>query len=274
MQQRVLLMGIVMLLSLPAPGHTGSPYEAMQRGNALYQAGQYEAAAQQYAVAAQVLPEVAEILFNQGDAFYKQQDYARALEHYTRALQTDARPLQSRLKYNLGNVKYQQALEALRSAEDAVTPLHTAMAYYRNSLEIDPQYQEARYNLELAYLLWRQLMPPQAQEQRHTESQERQPAQNQDQLSPQHTQQPQSQQQQQHTSRQSQGQHAEHTGQPQAALDNAEVPLQPSTALEELSPEEAERLLATIRERAREADIRRQQWRRAGLYNSRVDKDW
>jgi len=72
MQQWALLMGIVMLLSLSTPGHPGSPYEAMQRGNALYEAGQYEAAAQQYAVAAQMLPEVAEILFNQGDAFYKQ----------------------------------------------------------------------------------------------------------------------------------------------------------------------------------------------------------
>jgi tetratricopeptide (TPR) repeat protein len=273
MQQWALLMGIVMLLSLPMSGHPGSPYEAMQRGNALYQAGQYEAAAQQYAVAAQVLPEVAEILFNQGDAFYKQQDYARALEHYTRALQTGVRPLQSRLKYNLGNVKYQQALEALRSAEDVVTPLRTAMAYYRDCLEIDPQYQEARYNLELAYLLWRQLTP-QAQEQRHTESQESQPAQNQDQPSPPHMQQPQSQQQQQNASQPSQGQQAEQAGQPQASLATAEGALQPSPALEELSPEEAERLLTTIRERAREADIRRQQWRRAGIPNSRVDKDW
>jgi Ca-activated chloride channel homolog len=273
MQQQAFLIGIVMLLSLPAPGHTGSPYEAMQRGNALYQAGQYEAAAQQYAVAAQVLPEAAEILFNQGDAFYKQQDYARALEHYTRALQTGVRPLQSRLKYNLGNVKYQQALEALRRAEDAATPLRAAMAYYRDSLEIDPQYQEARYNLELAYLLWRQLMPVQAQEQRHTEGQEGQPAQNQDQPSPQQTQQ-QSQQQQQNTSQQSQGQQAEQAGQPQPSLATAEGQLQPSPTSEELSPEEAERLLTTIRERAREVDIRRQQWRRAGIHDPRVDKDW
>jgi tetratricopeptide (TPR) repeat protein len=274
MQQRALLLGIVMVLSLPAPGHTASPYEAMQRGNALYQAGQYEAAAQQYAIAAQVLPEVAEILFNQGDAFYKQQDYARALEYYTRALQTGVRPLQSRLTYNLGNVKYQQALEALRSAEDAVTPLRTAMAYYRDCLEIDPQYQEARYNLELAYLLFRQLTPPQAQEQRPAESQEPQPAQNQDQPSPQHTPQQQSQPQQQNASQQSQGQHAEQAGQPQASLAIGEGPLQPSPALEELSPEEAEQLLTTIHERAREADIRRQQWRRAGIHNPQVDKDW
>jgi tetratricopeptide (TPR) repeat protein len=271
MQQRALLIGIVMLLSLPAPGHTASPYEAMQRGTALYQAGQYEAAAQQYAVAAQVLPEVAEILFNQGDAFYKQQDYPRALEHYTRALQMGVRPLQSRLMYNLGNVKYQQALEALRSAQDAATPLRGAMAYYRDSLEIDPQYQEARYNLELAYLLLRQLVPPQAQEQ---EGQEPQPAQNQDQPPPPHTPQQQSQQQQQQTSRQSQGQQADQAGQAQASFAIGEGPLQPSPTLEELSPEEAERMLTTIRERGREEDIRRQQWRRAGLHDPRVDKDW
>jgi hypothetical protein len=41
-----------------------------------------------------------------------------------------------------------------------------------------------------------------------------------------------------------------------------------------LTPEEAERLLETIRERAREADRARQQRQRAQLRGTRVDKDW
>ena len=140
-----------------AVGRRCRPTRAVQQGNALYQAGQYEAAEQQYRAAAQALPEAAALQFNLGNAFYKQQDYGNAQEHYLRAGQTDNRLLASRVKYNLGNVKYQQALAALRTFDDAVTPLRLAITYYRESLEADPPYQEARYNLELAYLLLRQL---------------------------------------------------------------------------------------------------------------------
>ena len=126
-----------------------SPYEAVRQGNAQYQDGQYEAAARHYSTAAEKLPEAPEIQYNQGNAFYKQQDYAKALEHYARALQTDDPILESQTKYNLGNVKYRQALQALQNPQKAITHLGSAMTYYRDSLEVDPQQQQARYNLEL-----------------------------------------------------------------------------------------------------------------------------
>jgi tetratricopeptide (TPR) repeat protein len=269
-------MAIVLLLFLPAPGHTASPYAAVQQGNALYQAGQYEAAGQQYSAAVQALPEAAAPQFNLGNAFYKQQDYISAQDHYVRALHTGDHTLASRVKYNLGNVKYQQALEALRTLEDAVTPLRAAITYYRESLEADPQYQEARYNLELAYRLLHQLRPPQSPQQPEAESQAQGTAQQQDQPSQQQAQEQRSQQQdaKQETSQESQGQHAERASQAQASLDNADAPLEPITELQELSAEEAERLLEAIRQRAREADHQRQQWRRARRATSRVDKDW
>jgi Ca-activated chloride channel family protein len=267
-------VGLVVLWGLPALGQAASPYDAVQQGNSLYQAGQYEAAAQQYATAAQALPEAVEIHFNQGNAFFKQQDYAKALEHYARALPTPDRTLASRVRYNLGNVKYQQALQALLTSQDAVTPLRAAMTYYRDSLEIDSQYQEARYNLELAYVLLRQIQPQQGQDQGQQENQPQGTSQPQEQPSqPQAPQQEtQRQEAQQQTSQEPQSQHAERALHEHAALDSSDAQLQPTPVPQELSPEEAERLLEAIRQRAQEADLRRQQWRRAS--RARAAKDW
>jgi tetratricopeptide (TPR) repeat protein len=132
-------------LLLPALGHAISPYEAVQQGNTLYQAGQYTEAEQQYELAGQALPEAAEIHFNQGNTFYKQQDYTKALEHYTQALRTADRQLEGKVKYNFGNTAYQQALQAMQKPGEVTTYLQTAMKYYRDSLEVDPHWDH--YNL-------------------------------------------------------------------------------------------------------------------------------
>src|SRR5262245_57276342 len=127
------LLVILVALLLPAPGQAASPYQAVQQGNALYQSGKYAEAAAQYSGASQTLPDAAEIHFNQGNAAYKQQEYRKAREHYTQALQTADRTLEGRVKYNLGNVEYQQALQNLQQPQAAVPHLRSAMTYYRDS---------------------------------------------------------------------------------------------------------------------------------------------
>ena len=271
------LLGVGLLLLLPAFKYSDSPFEAVREGNALYQAGQYHAAAQQYEIAAQTLPEAAEIQFNQGNAFYKQYNYDKALEYYTLALDTDDRTLESRLKYNLGNVKYRQAVEALRTFQDALTPLRTAISYYRDSLALDGQQPDARYNLELAYRLLRELQRQQVQAQRNAEVRNQKTSQNQGQASEYQTQQQQSRQrdikQDQNTQRQTQGQQAQQAPQDKVSTDDS-AQTQQATAPQELSPEEAEQLVEIIRERARAAEGQRQQWRRARMRDGQVEKYW
>jgi tetratricopeptide (TPR) repeat protein len=277
---------MALLLCLPTLVRAVSPYEAVQRGNTLYQQGQYHEAEQQYAEAAQQLPEAKEIPFNQGNVFYKQQDYGKALEHYERALQTPDPMLESRTKYNLGNVKYQQALHALSNPQEAATHLQAAMTYYRDSLEREPQQQDARYNLELAQRLLRQLQQQQAQQQQQNQqesqqqqeqqAQQKQQTQQQQQASQdpqQQAQQKQQQNQQQDGTQQPQDQRAGQSPQGDAAPDTAGTQ-QRQAEVPQMTPEEAERLLEAIRERAREADNQRQQWRRARMHDTRVDKDW
>ena len=283
---------VAVSLLLPVPGQAASPYQAVQQGNAFYQNGKYAEAAEQYGSASQMLPGAAEIHFNQGDAAYKQQDYGKAREHYTQALQTTDRTLEGKVKYNLGNVEYQQALQNLQQPQAAMPHLRSAITYYRDSLDVDPQQQEARYNLELSHLLLHKLQqeqqqqnPQQQQEQPQNQQQDQQQAQQDGQQqgqqqqsqrqdgSPQQTPSPDPQQGQQQPAAVSeqQGQQAE---QPQdASQDNAPPPGQQTAAPRELRPEEAARLLEAIRERGREADTQRQQ-RRAKTQASQVDKDW
>ena len=287
------LLGLLVALCLPGHGQAASPYQAVQQGNALYQSGKYAEAAEQYGSASQMLPEAAEIHFNQGNAAYKQQDYHKAREHYTQALQTADRTLEGKVKYNLGNIEYQQALQHLQQPQAAMPHLRSAMTYYRDSLDVAPQQQDARYNLELSHLLLHKLQ--QEQQQQSPQQQQGQP-QDKQQPDQQHQAQqdghqpdqqqqgqqdgsqqqtpspdPQPGQQQQATSSEPQEPQAEQRQ--DASQDNAPPPGQQAAAQRELRPEEAARLLEAIRERGREADHQRQQ-RRARTRASQVDKDW
>src|SRR5262245_57893657 len=190
------LLICLVALCLPVPGQAASPYQAAQQGNAFYQSGKYPEAAEQYGSASQILPDAAEIHFNQGNAAYKQQDYGKARAHYTQALQTTDRTLEGKVKYNLGNVEYQQALQKLQQPQAAMPHLRSAMTYYRDSLDVAPQQQEARYNLELSHLLLHKLQ----QEQQQHNLQQQQPQDQQQQNQQQQAQQNDQQQGQQHQS--------------------------------------------------------------------------
>ena len=125
----IIFAAIVAFGVVPLLADADSAYDAVQQGNTLYHEQHYEAAAQQYATAAEQLPGKAEIQFNQGNAAYKQQDFASALNYFTQALNTVDPRLESRTKYNLGNVKYQQALQAMSNPKDAIPHVQSAMTY-------------------------------------------------------------------------------------------------------------------------------------------------
>jgi Ca-activated chloride channel family protein len=275
---------MVALWTMPLLAYADSAYDAVQQGNILYQEQHYEEAAQQYATAATQLPGKAEIQFNQGNTAYKQQDYANALNYFTQALHTADPVLESRTQYNLGNVKYQQALQALSNPKDAIPHVQSAMTYYRDSLDADPQQPEARYNLELAHRLLRQLQQQQQQDKSQNPDNPKQAPQDQPKDAQDDQQQPQNQPeqnpqeaQQKESSPDSQNQQTEPSDPDQAAspTDPEQNESQPSPqSAQQLTPEEAEQMLETIRERAQQAERARQQRRRAEWRGTRVDKDW
>lgn len=258
------LMAVLLGLFVAAPADAVPPDEAVRQGNAMYEAGNFDAAAQQYDTAAQALPDAAAVHFNLGNALFKQQRLDDAVEHYARALTTAApgpAGLEGRLKYNLGNVAYQRALRALPDAQQALPHLQSAMTYYRDSLEVDPQQGNARYNLELAHTLLRQLQQ-QLQSPGAPQGQPSQPSDPQQPDAP--------------AEQRSAAQTLGESPQPGSANDTAGVD-RPRPAVPEvraLEPEEAARLLRGIRQRAREADRQRQEWRRVVGPGEPVNRDW
>ncbi|HZA67363.1 MAG TPA: VWA domain-containing protein [Geminicoccaceae bacterium] len=124
---------------------------AVREGNTLYDAGQYEAALRQYEAAAEQLPGSAVVEFNRGNALFKNRDQEQALDRYMAALNTEDAELASRAKYNIGVIKYRQALAAAQRYEDALALTRAAIGYFRDSLRLSARRDDARYNLELAY---------------------------------------------------------------------------------------------------------------------------
>jgi Ca-activated chloride channel family protein len=289
---------LLAFILVPRLARADAAHQAVTEGNTLYRQQHYREAAQQYAKAAEQRPETPEIDFNLGNAAYQQQDYAKALEHYNRALQTTDPALESQTKYNLGNVNYQQALQALANPQKAAEHLQTAMTYYRDSLEVDPQQPTARYNLELAHRLLQHLQQQQDQQQnqqnQHRDQNAQQDQQNQQQQNqqdqpdqqqaqqnqPEPNQDPREQREQQEQQEQNRQATSQDQQDPQTAQSDENTSNDPgtpppqATTSQDLSPDEAERLLNAIRERAREADDLRQQRQRARLRDHHVDRDW
>ncbi len=269
------LAGVVLVALVTGFGFDSTPYDAVAEGNALYRAGRYEAAAERYAAAAEILPDAAEIPFNLGNAYYRQFDLDKALEQYARALETGDRRLESTIKFNLGNVKYSQALGALQTFQDAATPLRAAIAHYRASLALDDRQPDVRYNLELADRLMREIRRQRVQAQENAEIRNQQTSLNQGQPFEQQSDEGRSRDRdaEMDADQSSLPRQAQQSSQNDASSVNTGQ-TQQGAPPQDMSPEAAERMVDIIRERARAAESRRQQARRARMRDLRVEKYW
>jgi tetratricopeptide (TPR) repeat protein len=145
--------------------------DAVEEGNRLFEQGDYAAAFDRYLEAEAIRPEAHEIRLNEGDALAKAFDYEGAVERLTAASETDDPQLASQIQYNLGVVKYRQALDALQTFQDAMGNAKAAIRHWRESLALWPdQGEDARYNLELAYRLIDEIEAQRVQAQRNAET--------------------------------------------------------------------------------------------------------
>lgn len=146
-----------LLALLPSIGADETADQAVRDGNSLYRDGSYEAALERYAAAAELAPEAAEVPFNQANVWFRMHEYDKALEHYMAALATEDPHLKSRAKYNIGVIRLREALGSDQSLSEASWLTEAAIRHFRESLELDREQHDARYNLELAYRYAHQL---------------------------------------------------------------------------------------------------------------------
>ena len=97
-----------------------SAYQLVEEGNTFYANGNYQDARSMYERAEGIQSNSAGIQYNLGNVYFKQFDLARATESYKRVLLMGDTRLQSLAAYNLGNIRYQQTLNALSVFRDSM----------------------------------------------------------------------------------------------------------------------------------------------------------
>ena len=128
---------------------TGGVLSGVERGNRLFRAGEYEAAAAEYREALRDGTDSPRLRYNLGTALLKLGRYAEAQEHLEAALEAVDPELRQYVHYNLG----QRFLEEARASGDprAQTSLYdAAVEAYRQALRLQPGDTDAKWNYELA----------------------------------------------------------------------------------------------------------------------------
>ncbi len=148
-------MRFLLLIStlLAAFNTVASPGIIFKTGNRALAEGKNETAIELYEKALEQAPNSAEIYYNLGTALYRAKQYEAAISAFEFAA-SNSETLRARALYNMGNALVKTG-EGFRE-----TDLHSAGAYcrqaawmYRAALDIDPQFSDAAYNLEIAGLI-------------------------------------------------------------------------------------------------------------------------
>ena len=194
-------------------------------GNRLYQDGRYPEAHEKYLEALRDAPDLPLALFNDGNALYQSEEYVRALDAYRGAIESGDPELAGPAWYNVGNALYRQQR------------FQESLEAYKEALRIDPGEIDYKHNLELA--LEQQLQQPEQDPQSEDgDANQENDDQNQD---------PQDQEGEQDQDFQDQEQNPD-DDQDQDPDENPDPGPQPEPTPDEMTPEEAQRLLQGVQE--------------------------
>jgi len=246
----VLLLILFLSLAPNAVLAQGAGRRQIAEGNKHYAENKFDEANDKYRDAEVANPESPVVHFNIGDALYKKRKYEEALQAYQKTLQKSDDPqLQAQAYYNSGNTyfrlnKWQESLQS-----------------YQEALKLNPNDQDAKYNLEYvrAKIKENAQKQPQDQQQQKQQNQQDQQQQNQQQEDQQQKQ-PEPDQQQKEQQQQDQQKQNEQQQAKQQKVDK-----------DQMKKEDAARLLEALKNQEKEAQKQRQMKVQG---RARVDKDW
>lgn len=225
----------------------------IRQGNSYYDEGQYKKAEIEYMKSAQSPKTAQKGIYNLGDALYMQNNYMQATAAFD-SLRTFKLDDETRAKtyYNLGNSLLKVAID---SSQMAGQVLPQSIEAYKNSLRLNPQDADARYNLAYAQKM---LQQNQQQQDQQNKDQQNKDQQNKDQQK--QDQQKQDQKQNQDQQQQNQDQQKDD----QRADQNQQQQQQQQGQPQQISKEDAERILEALKndekqtlEKLKEAQIQR-----------------
>jgi len=221
-------------------------------GNQFYLEEKYDQALNKYRDAQVHAPESRVIKFNVGNAQYKKSKFEEALKEYDASLASDNVIHQSQAYYNMGNSLYR------------LGKLPESILMYKKALELNPDDEDAKYNLEFVR---QQLKNNQDQQ----DQQNPQNPQNQQDQQNQQQQGEQDEQQQQQGEQQQRQQGEQEREQQDEQEQQQQQPENQSAEQQEISKEDAERILEALQEDPEKMKEMRRAQVPAG---ARVQKDW
>ena len=137
MNKFIKYLTIIVFLSSALTVSAQSDEKAIRKGNRNYNSGNYEQAIANYQKALEIRPNNAKAQFNLGDVYYAKQSYDTAYKEFQKVLEMspDAK-LKSDAVYNMGNCLLAQ------------NKYYDAFNIYKVSLKLNPENENALYNLE------------------------------------------------------------------------------------------------------------------------------
>jgi Ca-activated chloride channel family protein len=207
----------------------------VKQGNRLYKEQKYDAAKNQYQDALLEDPNSPVVQFNMGDVTYQTKDYQKAMESFHKTLNVKDAAMQSMAYYNVGNSLYR------------LNKLPESIQAYQEALKLNPDDQDAKYNLEYVRNKLKQNSQPKQQNPQNQQDQKnKQDQKNQDDKKKDDKKQQDQQKQQQ------------------------EQPQQQEQKKKEMSKEQAEQILKALNEKQK--DQKEKQAQAGG--EATVEKDW
>ena len=204
--------------------------------------------------------------YNVAEALYKNKKYEEAIKSYEKSLNSQDIALREKAFYNLGNSYYQ------------INKYQEAIQNYIKALELDPNDQDAKHNLELVRAKLKEMAQKQPMQNQQQQQQNQQGGQQDQKQQNQQQDQQQSQQQQQQGEQEQEQQEQQEQQQELAKKDEQqkdqgeEKQAQQIEKNKELSREEAERILQALRSDEKENQKLRRPEQPAR--RPRVEKDW
>ncbi len=155
---------VIMLFCLPAVAKAAELNPALRNAQKAIKNQKLEEALK-YLVDAQIdFPHDATLSYHLGEVYYKMERYQEAEEAFTRAMRTDNKKLVADSLYNLGNTTFKSG------------KLKESIEYFTKALDMRPDDEDTKYNLDVAREVLRRLI----EEQKKREEQQQQEQQEQD----------------------------------------------------------------------------------------------
>jgi Ca-activated chloride channel family protein len=228
MKKTVLLIPIMTLLILSLSACGSSVERTLESGNQAFSEQAYEQALETYAHAMEMAPTMAEPVYNLANTLYRMEAFEQTGQLMGQALELASEELAQHGFYNLGNNFYQQQ------------QMDGAVEAYKESLRLNPDDLDAKYNLELALQQQEQQSQEQQQEEEQQEQQDGDQQQDQNQSNQDQQEQDQSSQDQQEPQGQNPEGQEQQDDQGESGEDQQEQNQQNQAQNDQASPEEQE----------------------------------